>query len=263
MDSSSLSDLLAIYDYADGPLQIALLTVAILIIIVAIISIGVSIYLAISYRKYNKMQNSANISGEAAARRILDENGLENIKIATSGSLMFGNSYSHYFKKVRLRRRTVEKTSIASLAMGSQKAALAVLDKEGDPDMRKRVRMIPIISFGPFAFIPLIIIGVVIDVLVFNASGWSTIIASIAGIAFYAFSLFLSFWTLRTEKKAQERTYVLLREDGLATENEIDAMHKLFRLYNIQYINDIILSFLELLYYILQAVATDGKSFTK
>lgn len=71
MDSSSLSDLLAIYDYADGPLQIALLTVAILIIIVAIISIGVSIYLAISYRKYNKMQNSANISGEADRKSVV------------------------------------------------------------------------------------------------------------------------------------------------------------------------------------------------
>ncbi len=260
MESVDWQALLDIYDYADGPMQVALLTVAILIVVVAIISFVVSIYLSISYVKFNRRENSAHITGEQAARRILDENGLEHIKIKTSGSLMFGNSYSHYFKKVRLRRRTVEKTSIASLAMGSQKAALAVLDKENDPDMRRRVRMVPIISFGPFAFIPLLIVGVVIDVLLFNEAGWATIIATTAGIAFYAFSLFLAFWTLRTEKKAQERTYQILRADALATEDEISAMHKLFRLYNIQYINDIVLSFLELLYYILQAVALNGKS---
>ena len=71
--------------------------------------------------------------------------------------------------------------------------------------------MVPIISFGPFAFIPLVIVGAVIDVLVFNGTGWVTVGASLLGLAFYVSSLLLSIWTLRTEKKAQERTYELLR----------------------------------------------------
>ncbi len=255
MDSVDLKSLLDLYGYADAPIQIALVIVAGLIVVVGLVSLVVSIWLSISYIKYNKQQNSAGVTGEEAARRILDDNGLQHIKIKTSGSLMFGNSYSHYFKKVRLRRRTIEKTSVASLAMGSQKAALAVLDKENDPDMRKRVRMIPIISFGPFAFIPLVAVGLVIDVVVFDGTGWCTVAASVAGLLFYIFSLALSVWTLRTEKKAQERTYELLREERMATEAEIASMHKLFRLYNIQYINDIILSFLEVLYYVLQILA--------
>ena len=263
MNLSDFQSLLDLYDYADGPLQVALLIVGVLIVVVALFAFVISIWLSISYIKYNKRQNAAGITGEEAARRILDANGLQNIKVKTSGSLMFGNSYSHYFKKVRLRRRTIEKTSIASLAMGSQKAALAVLDKENDPDMRKRVRMVPIISFGPFAFIPLVIVGIVIDVLLFNGTGWVTMAAAVAGLMFYIFSLALSVWTLRTEKKAQERTYVLLREQRMATEDEIAAMHKLFRLYNIQYINDIVLSFLEVLYYILQILADKDLNISK
>jgi hypothetical protein len=39
--------------------------------------------------------------------------------------------------------------------MGAQKAALAILDKEGDEDMKKRIRLVPLVTFGPFAFIPL------------------------------------------------------------------------------------------------------------
>ena len=260
MDSSTIQALLDIYDYADGPLQVALLSVATLIVVVGLIALVVSIWLSISYVKYNKRENSAGLTGEQAARKILDGAGLHNVEVKTSGSLMFGNSYSHYFKKVRLRRRTVEKTSIASLAMGSQKAALAVLDKERDPDMVRRVCMVPIISFGPFAFIPLVIVGAVIDVVVFNGTGWVTIGASLLGLAFYVFSLLLSIWTLRTEKKAQERTYELLRAERMATEDEIDAMRKLFGLYNVQYILDIVISFLEVVYYVLQIVAGGDSS---
>ena len=41
----------------------------------------------------------------------------------------------------------------------------------------------------------------------------------------------------------------------MATEEEIGDIRRLFRLYNIQYINDLILSALELLYYVLEIVA--------
>ncbi len=243
------------FEGASAPLQVTMAVVAVLILIVALVALVLSIYLSISYVKYNRKANAAGLNGEQAARKILDANGLQNIKVKTSGSLMFGNSYSHYFKKVRLRRRTVKKDSVASLAMGSQKAALAVLDKEGDPDMRKRVRMVPIIAFGPFAFIPLVIVGAVVDVVVFNSEGYVTIAAACFGLLFYLISLFMSVLTLKTEKKAQERTYAILREEGMATEDELADMRKLFKLYNIQYITDIIMSLLEVIYYVLQIIA--------
>ena len=235
--------------------NIAMLIVAGLIVLVGIFSLGVSLVLSIKYIRFNRRENSAGLDGVETARRILDANGLEHIKVKTVGSLLFGNSYSHYFKKVRLRRLTRHKTSLTALAMGSEKAALAVLDKEGDPDMKARIRLVPIITFGPFAFIPLIIIGVLIDILIFNSVGSVTVVMAIAGLLFYVFSLILSIKTLKTEKKAQERAYQILREEGMATEDEIADMHELFHLYNIQYINDIILSMLEILYYILRIIA--------
>ncbi len=234
-----------------GATAAALYTVVILIAIVAVISIITNIWLGIAYHKYNRTENSAGLTGEETARRILDRNGLEKIKVKVTGSLMFGNSYSHYFKKVRLRRLTRNKTSLTALAMGSQKAALAVLDKENDSDMKKRIHLTPLIYLGPIALIPLIVIGVLIDIVVFNGDGNSAMIASVIGIIFYALSLTLSILNLRTEKKGQERAYELLRENGMATENEISELHKLFKLYNIQYINDIIMSTLELIYRIL------------
>ena len=240
-------------------LEIALTVVGVLIAIVGFASGIVSIWLIVKYYRFNRQQNSLGLTGTEMARKILDDNGLEHIKVKRTGSLLFGNSYSHYFKKVRLRGFIRHETSLTSMGMGAQKAALAILDKEGDKDMKKRVRLVPLVTFGPFAFIPLILIGALLDFFVFSGSGVCTLVLGAIGLLFYVYSVVLSVLTLKTEKKAQNRAYEILERDYHVTDDELSALKELFHLYNIQYINDIILSSLELLYTALEiAIAVKG-----
>ena len=242
-------------------LEIALMIVGVLIAIVGIVSGITSIWLVVKYFRFNRRENSLGLTGIEVARKILDDNGLEHIKVKRTGSLFFGNSYSHYFKKVRLRGFIRHETSLTSMGMGAQKAALAILDKEGDKDMRKRIRLVPLVTFGPFAFIPLILIGGVLDYFVFNGSGICTLVLGTIGLLFYAYSVVLSVLTLKTEKKAQNRAYEILEQDYHITDDELSDLKELFHLYNVQYINDIILSSLELLYTVLEiAIAVKGHS---
>lgn len=233
-------------------LEIALIVVGCLIGLVGIASMFVTVWLAVKYHIYNNKTNSAGLTGEEVARKILDNNELEHIKVKVTGSLLFGNSYSHYFKKVRLRRFTRHKESLTSLGMGAQKASLAILDKEGDPDMKKRIRLYPLIAFGPFAFIPLILIGAVLDFFMFGQTGLCVYVLGGIGFLFYVYAIVLAVLTLKTEKKAQEKAYEILQRDNLATEEELEDLKELFHLYNIQYVNDIILASLELIYRVLQ-----------
>ena len=239
----------------DPALQWAIFIVGCLIVIVALVATVVSIWLAIKYVIYNRTLNKAGINGEQTARKILDNNDLNHIKVSVVGSLMFGNSYSHFFKKVRLRRWTVKKNSISSLAMGAQKASLAILDKEGDKDMKTRIILTPFIYFGPIMFLPILIIGVVLDIILFNFSGVVSIISASLGLLFYVASFVMSLMVLKTEVKAQNKALEILKKDDLATEEERDMMKSLFKLYNIQYVNDLILEFLELLLRILMIFA--------
>ena len=250
-----LQELIYSYTGATGWVAWAMFVVAALIVVVALFSLGVSIYLAVKYVRFNRTKNSAGMTGVEAARKVLDDNGLQHIKVKSVGSMLFGNSYSHYFKKVRLRRLTKNKQSLTALAIGVEKASLAVLDKEGDPDMKKRIKLVPLVTFGPLAFVPIVAIGVVLDILFLHTNGLLSVIVGALGIIFFVFSLVLSIMTLKTEVKAQNRAYDLMRQSNLATEEEIADMKELFRLYNIEYVNDIILSALELLYRILQIVA--------
>jgi Zn-dependent membrane protease YugP len=236
-------------------LEIAVAIVGLLIFIVSIISGIVSLWLVIKYSKFNRRDNSIGMTGTEIARSILDKYGLEHIKVKRTGSLFFGNSYSHYFKKVRLRSFIRHENSLTAIGMGAQKASLAILDKEGDPDMRKRIRLYPLITFGPFAFIPLVIIGAVLDYFVFSQTGVITLILGGLGFLFYAYAIVLQILTLKTEKKAQERAYSILEEKNLITAEELSSLKELFHLYNVQYINDIILASLELIYVALEIMA--------
>lgn len=247
-------------EMADGTLDgvsdgviIAMSVVVGLLILASIFAFGISIYLSISYVRYNKKQNSCGKTGEQIARKILDHHELGHIKVSKTGSIMFGNSYSHYFKKVRLRRLTWQKRSVTSLAMAAQKSALAVLDKENDAEMRTRVRLTPLIYFGPIAFVPMVVIGVLLDVLL--STGFCGILFTVLGLGFYLLSFVMSILVLKTEKKAQKRAYEIMKEEGLATEEELESCKKLFRLYNIEYINDMVIALLELIYRVLQIIA--------
>lgn len=235
---------------------LAMIVICGLLVIASAAALVISIYLAIRYVKYNRTANSCGKTGEQVARTLLDRNGLERIKVSKTGSILFGNSYSHYFKKVRLRRLTWKRDSVTSLAMAAQKSALAVLDKEKDPDMRARVRCTPFIYLGPIACVPLVIIGVLLDLYIFKSTnGFYTMLLTAIGFGFYLLSFIMSVLVLKTEKKAQQRAYELLRENGMATDEELDMCRKLFRLYNIEYINDMVIALLELIYRLLQIVA--------
>ena len=112
-------------------LELALIIVGCLIAACGTASLFISGWLGVKYYRYNRTQNSAGMTGQQIARKILDDNGLYHIQVKATGSIMFGNSYSHYFKKVRLRRFTRHQTSLTSLGMGAQKAALAILSAGG------------------------------------------------------------------------------------------------------------------------------------
>lgn len=239
-------------------LQWAIFIVGCLIVAVAVVAIGVSVWLSINYIKYNRIRNSCGLTGGEVARRILDENGLQHINVSTFGSFLFGNSYSHYFHKVRIRRLTKNQKSLTSLAIAAEKSTLAVMDEEGDRDMRQRVALTPFIYFGPFAFIPLLILGIALDFIFFGFTGVLSVGSAFVGIVLYIISFVLSIKVLKTEQKAQLRACEILKQKGLATDEEIAQMQDLFHLYNIQYILDIVISFLEMVMKVLE-IASDSQ----
>ena len=247
-------------------LAITIFVVAIFIAIFAVVGIVISIMLWWKYHVLNKTKNSCGMTGEQVARKILDDNGLGHIKVKATGSFLWGNSYSHYFKKVRLRRFTYKKNSVTSLAMAAQKSSLAILDKENDPIMKKRNKLIPLQMFGPLMFLPLVVFGVILDIVIASALDKDpnyaiTFTCAGFGVLLYAISFALTVVILKAETKAQAKSIEILQKENLANPEEIEQITDLYKVYNLEYINNMIIAFLELVLRVLQIIAQfQGKS---
>ena len=236
-------------------LLIAIIIISVLIAGLSIAAFVISVYLSISYIKYNRKKIKSNVAGKDIARDLLDKNELNNIKVVRSSiftAFTVGNSYSHYFHRIRLRGLIHDKCSVTSAAMAGQKVGLAILDKEKDPDMVSRIRLLPLITFGPFIFIFIVLVGIVLDAIFFSFNGVASLIAVILGLLFYVWTFLLSLKTMKTEKKAQDIAIKMLQENNYIDEEETEDCLALYHLYNINYILSMIISLLEMIREILK-----------
>lgn len=246
------------FDAVTLPLWIAIAIVGALLAICLVVSLVFSIILPIKYLKYNRQETERGVPGCDVARNLLDYHNLQRIDVKKANiftAFMIGNSYSHWFKRVRLRGLIYKKASLTSVAIAGQKVGLARLDAEGDKDMKKRIWLLPILSFaGPWTLIICCGVGILLDFLFFEFAGWLSLGFTVFGAIFYLFTAFYRFLQLRTEKKAQDLAIEMLSRQGYLTEAEVKDARALYQIYNLNYIIDIVISILQTILRILKII---------
>ena len=228
-------------------LTIAIVIVACLIVALSIVALIFSIKRMLVYLKYNKQMVKSGVIGKDCARELLDKHGLNKIKVVKASiftAFMIGNSYSHWFKRVRLRGLIYNKASLTSIAIAGQKVGLARLDKEGDKDMKRRI-WLPIVSFlSSWMFILLVAAGIILDLLFFK-NGWFALISSSLGLVFYGLGFWFCLSQLKTEIKAQNLAIEMLKNEEYLTDEEIEDAKTLYHQYNIDYVISLLIALLE------------------
>lgn len=78
----------------------------------------------------------------------------------------------------------------------------------------------------------------------------------------YLISFILAIKVLKTERKAQDKAIKMLKAENVATDEEASMMKELFKIYNVQYVNDIVMAFLEMIMRVLNFIASiqNGKA---
>lgn len=98
-----------------------------LIGLIILLPVIASIYVRISYNRNLKKQASENLTGYDVARKILDENGLNDlIIIETNGTLT--DHYDPSRKVIRLSKDVYHGTSVASNAVAAHEVGHAIQD---------------------------------------------------------------------------------------------------------------------------------------
>jgi Zn-dependent membrane protease YugP len=245
---------------ASPALTAAYLVVGVLIMIMSVVCLVLEIRVWLCYRKANKRGISTNMTGIESARYVLDQAGLTQVKVRKAGFIreaIFGNYYNVVTKTIYLRSwlgKIDNKTSVTSTALGVQKAAIARLCEEGDEQAKMRGKLSLLGIFGPLLFIPIILIGMIIDYLVMK----DITIISYASMAFSGLLLVAGFivtWlNIPVEKRANALALRMMRDYGLANEDELEMMAEVYDAYILSYIAQFILEVLRVVQWILEII---------
>ena len=224
----------------------------------AIIATFISqIFVAVGYWKGNRTDNSLGLTGGELARKLLDENGMPDVEVKKCTflrTLFFGNHYSISKKTIYLRMLTINKTSLTSAAMAVQKVALAEQHRDGDKKMILRSRLQGLAIFAPALFVPLVAIGLILDLFVLQTV-LLTIVALILGLVFIAFGFVVTLLNIPVERKAIKRAEQMIDEKSLLTAEESLTVKKIYRSYMVQYVMQFVVAVLRILQLILKIFA--------
>lgn len=119
----------------------------ILFFISFMITIASQIYINSKYNKTSKIQNINQYTGKEVARKILDKNGLKNVKIKeVSGTL--SDHYDPQNKVVNLSSDIYNGRTIAAISVASHECGHAIQDKNGYLFLRIRSSIVPLVNFA-------------------------------------------------------------------------------------------------------------------
>ena len=212
----------------------------ILVIIVILIPLIAQIGVSSNYQKYKRVKNTKELTGYDVARKILDENGLEDIYIVeTRGEVT--DHYDPTKKVVRLSSDIYHGKTVAAMSVASHECGHAIQDKDGYTFMRIRSAIFPIVNVATSISYWIILLGFLFELLDLIY----------IGIALTCLGLLFQIVTLPVEFDASKRAGVFLKEYNLATEDESKGVKKMLGAAAMTYVAGVLASALQILRLIL------------
>ncbi len=194
-----------------------------------------------TYKKYENVYNSRGITGAQAARMVLDNNGLTNVKIER----ISGQLTDHYDPKaniVRLSDGVYSSSSTAAVGIACHEVGHAMQYAEDYAPAKLRMAIVPITNFGSKLAMPLILIGVLLSTL--SALSFYFVYA---GIACFGLSTFFQLITLPTEFNASKRAIDSIEANGILYDSEIEGTKKVLTAAALTYVAALAVSVTQLL----------------
>ena len=178
-------------------------------------SLAVRGWLGRVYARWGQVANRSGLTGAQVARRILDANGLEAVRLeAARGKLT--DHYDPRTKIVRLSDWNYAQPSVAGLAVAAHEVGHAIQDARGFGPLRFRSAILPIASlgtrFGPLAAV----FGVMMGIPVLLQTG----------ILLFAGAVLFQLVTLPVEFDASRRAMDEMERLGLADPAEQEGARK-------------------------------------
>src|SRR5690625_3395728 len=199
-----------------------------------------------TYNKYSKIATASYMTGAKVARKILDDNGLFDIRIEEIKGVLTDH-YDPRKKVVRLSSQNFHGQSMASSAIAAHEVGHAIQDNEEYAFLKFRTGLVPLASFGSRSVFWIIIIGA--------ALGQLNLV--MIGIMFMAFAVLFQIVTLPVEFNASSRAMDQLIASGIIQNNEERETKKVLNAAALTYVAAALVAVMELLRFIMIFLSND------
>ena len=211
------------------------------------------INVSVSFRRGSRVPTG--LSGAEAARRILDSNGLSQVRIErVAGDLT--DNYDPRANVIRLSDSVYDKRSAAAVGVAAHEAGHAVQYAQGYAPIKLRSAIIPVCNIGSNMAMPLFVIGLLVSSMSEGSLGYGFMMAGI--FAFSAAVLFQAV-TLPVEFDASRRALKALSASGEMEMEELGVARRVLKAAALTYVAALASSLLSLLRLIIIASGSRGR----
>lgn len=220
--------------------------IIIIYLLVLIIPAIASFNINSNYKKFKQIELNKKISGFEVARKILDENGLDNVYIIETQRDL-GDCYDSARKTVKLSKDVFHGETIAAASIAAHECGHAIQDKEGYSWMKIRSAIFPIVSISNKIAYVTLILGLIFQ--------YSDLV--LVSVILTTASLLFQLITLPVEFDASDRASKLLDELKLVDTDELEGTKKILKSAALTYVAGVLTTMLQMLYYLMLSRSKD------
>ena len=207
----------------------------ILMLIIIVLPLYANIKINSTYSKYSKKQNSGKLTGKEVAEKILEMNGLSNVKVGRiNGSLT--DHYDPRNKTISLSDGIYNSNSISACAVAAHEVGHAIQDKERYSMLVFRSKLVPVVNFTSRLSSILVFSGFIFDL--FNFITIGAILLTVG--------LFFQLITLPVEFDASKRAKEELQKCGLIEKQDTKGATKVLKAAAFTYVAGFLASALQI-----------------
>ncbi len=211
-----------------------------------------------AYGKYSKVRNRSGMTGYDTANRLMRANGVYGISIGCVG----GQLSDHYHPKkaiVNLSQDTYNNASIASVAVAAHEMGHVMQKQSGYFFYKVRTALVPIVNIGTNLAMPLVLVGMLIDIFAESADSTVGFYIAMAGVILYGSSLLFTLITLPVELDASRRAKKMLISEGILREDEMEGAGKVLSAAAMTYLAALLTSLVYFLRFLVRVLTVFGR----
>lgn len=219
-----------------------------------LLALFAQIHVNSTYRRYAELPLYGGMTGAAVARRILDSNGLYDVRIERVG----GHLSDHYDPRERVLRlsdTTYDAANVAAVGVAAHEAGHALQHGRGYAPLYIRMAILPVCRIGSNLAMPLFFIGLIVTYLSETVGVW----LMLAGILAFALSVLFQLVTLPVEFNASRRAMRCLAGSGTMNDTQLAGARRVLSAAALTYVASLAVGLLSLLRLLLIAGAFGGR----